>query len=315
MSTATGTASDYLDLLAKFRTFVTTDSALVALGQNWTELKTNSTPYTVIDNLQSNTVEFETYLKAPGLSTTESIYMQLQAYQNTAANLFNWRLRGAAGFLTGSDWFHQPNASNDAYVYLWNQPITYWFIVNGQRAIVITKVSTVYESMYIGKFLPYGTPSQYPYPLLIGGCGFQSDTGATDANLRFSDTTPAHRGFFDPQGIYYCHPDSSWQLISNWGGPNPNSQSIIWPWNFHVASTIRANFMEANLDGAYTVFPARFEAKVPAINMLGEFDGVGFVTGFSNASENALTIGSDTWLVFQDTFRTALDNFCAVKFA
>jgi hypothetical protein len=310
MSTATGTATDYIDLLAKFRTFVTTDSTLVGLGQNWTELKTNSTPYNVTDGSQVNTVEFETYLVAPGLSTTEAIYMQLQAYQNTAANIFNWRARGASGFLTGNDWFHQPNASPDAYVYLWDQPITYWFIVNGQRAIIISKVSTVYESMYIGKFLPYGTPSQYPYPLLIGGCGSFGSPG-TGANLRFSDTSASHRAFFDPEGIYYCHPDSSWQTLSNWNNPT----NVIWPWEFNLGNSQRANFMEANLDGTYTVFPGRFEAQVPAFNTLGEFDGVGFVTGFSNASENALTIGSDSWLVFQDTFRTALDNFCAVKFA
>jgi|HubBroStandDraft_2_1064218.scaffolds.fasta_scaffold26188_2 hypothetical protein len=314
MSATTGTATDYLDLLAKFRAFVTTDSALVAAGQNWTELKTNSTPYNVVDNTQTNTVEFETYLKAPGLSTTESIYMQLQAYQNVSANIFNWRLRGAAGFLTGSDWFHQPNPSPDAYAYLWDQPITYWFIVNGQRAIIIAKISTVYESMYIGKFLPYGTPSQYPYPLLIGGGGFQG-AGGNVANLRFSDTSPSHRAFFDPQGVYYCHPDSSWQALSNWTGVSQNNQNVIWPWQTNITRGQRGAFMATDLDGTYTVFPSRFNNNTPSNNVLGEFDGVGMVTGFSNASENALTIGSDSWIVFQDTFRTALDNFCAVKFA
>lgn len=315
MSTATGTATDYLDLLAKFRTFVTTDATLVSLGQNWTELKTNSTPYTVVDGAQTNTVVFETYLKAPGLSTTESIYMQLQAFQNTAANIFNWRLRGAVGFLTGSDWFHQPGASPDIYAYLWDQPITYWFAVNGQRAVIVTKVSTVYESMYIGKFLPYATPSQYPYPLLIGAGGFGAVGFSGNANLRFSDTSVSHRAFFDPAVIYYCHPDGTWQVLSNWNGAAQANQAVIWPWIMAKTNQQRANFLEANLDGSYAVFPARFNEVAPGLNVLGELDGVGFVTGFSNASENQLTIGSDTYLVFQDTFRTALDNFCAIKWS
>lgn len=313
MSTLNGTATDYNDLLNQFRTFVTTDSTLVSLGQNWTELAYNNTPYNVVDSSQTNQVIAETYLKAPGLSGTESIYMQLQAYHNTSTNIFNWRIRGAVGYLSSSNWFNQPGASPDQYAYMWDQPIEYWFAVNGQRAIITVKISTVYENIYIGKFLPYGTPSQYPYPLFIGGSG-NASWGA-GANLRFSDTGGNHRSYFDPEFAYYCAPDSSWQTLANWQGPNFQTAANIWPWVTNVPQQLRGSFMQNNLDGSYSVFPGRFDVMSPAINELGEFDGVGFVSGFSNASENSLTIGSDTWIVFQDAFRTGLDNYCAIKWS
>lgn len=313
MSTLNGTATDYNDLLNQFRTFVTTDATLVSLGQNWTEEKYNNTPYNVVDNGQTNQVIAETYLKAPGLSGAEAIYMQLQCFQNTGNNMFNWRLRGAVGFLSSADWFNQPGASPDQYAYMWNQPITFWFVANGQRAIIVAKVSTIYVPIYIGKFLPYGTPSQYPYPLFIGGTGNATDSLA-NANLRFSDSSTEHRSFFDPAAALYCHPDGSWQHLSNWVG-GFGTTNIIWPWNFSITARQRFNFLDVNLDGSYSVFPARFVVTSPSLNVLGEFDGVGFVTGFSNASENQLTIGPDTWFVFQDTFRNALDNFCAIKWS
>ncbi|HEX7647397.1 MAG TPA: hypothetical protein VF450_08320 [Noviherbaspirillum sp.] len=306
MSTQTGTATSYLDLLNQLRTFLTTDATLTAAGQNWTELKTNSTPY----SSGNNTVDFETYLKAPGLSGTEAIYINIRAFHYTTGDYYNWNITAAQGFNSANAWTAQPGISPNAYIYLWNQPIPYWFIANGQRVIVIAKVSTVYEMAYMGKFLPYGTPGQYPYPVCVGG------TGYSNSNLRFSDTSFSHLAFFDPNGLHVCDPANAWQLFQNYntGGsmaqpPNNN----VWPWNYY--SNNRPNWMSANLDGTYTVFNARLEQTTPSINLLGELDGVGFVTGNANSSESTINDGTNNWMVVQNVFRTAADNYCAVKMA
>lgn len=311
MSTQTGTATSYLDLLSKLRTFLTTDATLVAAGQNWTELATNSTPYVPVSNngvTTSDTVDFETYLKAPGLSGSESIYINIRAYHNTASDYYNWEMRGAQGYNATSSFWTQPGTSSGAYVYLWNSSIPYWFIANGQRVIVIAKISTVYESLYLGKFLPYGTPGQYPYPVAVGGSG-------ADADRRFSDTSRAHSAFFDPVNMQVCRPDNSWEIFQNWnssGSFNISPFNNVWPWQYY--STNRPNWMSANADGTYAIFPAMLrESNTP--NLLGELDGVGFVTGNANGSENTVNDGTNTWLVVQDTFRTAADNYGAVKLA
>src|ERR1700727_3462473 len=232
MSTSSGTATDYLDLLSKLRTFLTTDATLTGLGQNWTELKTNSTPYSHTDASQVNTVEFESYLQAPGLSTTEQIFINLIAYTNAVSGLFNWRMTGALGFITGNTWFLQPGVSPQAFLYLWASSIPYWFIANGQRVIVIAQVSGNIEMAYLGKFLPDATPGQYPYPVFIGGTGGDAtpiggsngnDTSA--ANRIHSDVTNFHGAFWDPAAAFHCDVSAGWQVWNHWnnGSDAPSS--------------------------------------------------------------------------------------------
>lgn len=313
MSTLTGTATSYLDLLSRLRTFLTTDATLTAAGQNWTELKTNSTPYQQGTNngvSTTDTVDFESYLKAPGLSGTESIYINIRAFHYTASDYYNWELRGAQGFNTSNSFIAQPGISPSAYIYLWNQSIPFWFIANGQRVIVIAKVSTVYEIAYLGKFLPYGTPGQYPYPVAVGGCGY------SNGDLRFSDTSWSHLAFFDPNGFHICDPANAWQTFQNYntgGSVNPTPNNCVWPYVNY--SNNRPNWMSANLDGSYSVFPLRLQQNSPSINLLGELDGVAFVTGNANSSESTINDGTNNWMVVQNVFRTASDNYCAVKMA
>ena len=304
MSTSTGTATSYLDLLNKLRTFLTTDATLTAAGQNWTELKTNSTPYTS----GQDTVDFETYLKAPGLSGTESIYINIRAFHFTASDYYNWEMRAAQGFNTSQSFIAQPGISPSTYMYMWNQSIPYWFIANGQRVIVIAKISTVYEMAYMGKFLPYGTPGQYPYPVCVGGCG------ASNGDLRFSDTSFSHLAFWDPNGLQVCGPDNGWYLFQNFNtGGVMQQPNTVWPWVYYLSN--RPTWMSPNLDGGYPIFQARLEMLTPSINMLGELDGVGYTTGNANSSESTINDGTNTWMVVQNVFRTGADNYCAVKMA
>lgn len=309
MSTQTGTATSYLDLLNKLRTFLTTDATLVAAGQNWTELATNSTPYSGQPGA-SDTVDFETYLKAPGLSGTESIYINIRAFHLTASDYYNWEMRGAQGYNSAQSFIAQPGVCAGTFMYLWNSSIPYWFIANGQRVIIIAKVSTVYEMAYLGKFLPFGSPGQYPYPVAVGGCGYSS------ADLRFSDTSFSHLAFFDPNGLMVCGTDNAWYQFQNFntgGSMNQPPNNNVWPWSYY--SSNRPNQISANLDGTYPIFPARLEQLTPAINLLGELDGVGFTTGNANSSESTINDGANTWMVVQNVFRTAADNYCVVKMA
>ncbi len=333
MSTATGTATDYIDLLAKLRTFLTTDATLVGLGQNWTELKTNATPYNHTDQAQVNTVEFESYLQAPGLSTTEQIFINLQAYTNGSTGLFNWRLTGALGFITGNTWFLQPGVSPQAFMYLWNSSIPYWFIANGQRVIVVAQVAGNIEMCYLGKFLPDGTPGQYPYPVFIGGTGGDGTpvgTGqvadAAAANRIHSDVTNFHAAFFDPAAAFHCDVSAGWQVWNHWNGGNDAHSSgttnQVNPYaddgttgQSQTTTPGQLKWLVTNIDGSYPVMPVRLEQITPDVNLVGTLDGVFATTGEGNSSGSSLTVGSDTYLCFQDTFRSGRQNFCALKFA
>lgn len=282
-------------------TIATTQNGLSAANTVWTQLAYNGTSYTAgID-----TVTAEYYWKAPGLSGSEAIYLNTRAYYNTTNDYYNIELRGAQGYQSTANFVSQPGISPASYVLLWNQSMPYWFIANGQRVIVFAKVSTVYESLYMGKFLPYGTPSQYPYPVLIGGT-------CDGMDYRFSDTSYHHLSFWDPTNLQLCYIDNTWITVQNWGNSGQQPQvNNVWPWVYGGSS--RMTWGSQLLNGGYGIFPARIESNSPANNIFGELDGVGFVTGNSNSSESTINDGTNTWTVFQNVFRTAADNYVAIK--
>jgi len=305
MATATGTATNYLDLLSKLRTFLTTDATLVGLGQNWAELHTVSTPYT---DSNGDTVEYETYLQAPGLSGTEAIFLNIQAYKNVVQDRYNFRMVGAIGYNSSSTFVNQPGQSPYVYSCLWNQSTPYWFIANGQRVIVIAKISTVYESFHLGKFLPYGSPGQYPYPVAVGGT-------SRIFSKRFSDATDDHRAFFSPCSLQVYQVDGTWQEFINQtltgGSIAPRH---VWPFSYEGSGTF-LTWLAADQDGGYPLLPCILNMSLPSPNLLGELDGVYFVPGYSQSSESVITISSVNYEVFQNVFRTGAADYMAVKMA
>lgn len=298
MSIATGTATDYLDLLAKLVTFLTTDSALVTAGQNWSVLA-SATP-------APNGDDKWVFLKAPGLSGAEQIYINIAAWHDTSAGMFNWTLTGAAGYNSAQGMFAQPNVSPILYSCFWNNSIPYTFIANGQRVIVIAQIGSVFESFYAGKINTYGTPSQYPYPLFIGG--------STNQQIAAGDTSFSHSAFFDPNAAYLCWVDGTWQLFRNRdSGGGINTTNTIWPWAFGGTSAQAPTQITTDLDGGYSLLAARLEMTSPAPNMPGELDGVFFTPGTSLSSGSTVAVGSDTYLALQNIFRTAINNFALIK--
>lgn len=315
MSVATGTASDYNDLLAKLVTFLSTDATLTGLGQNWTVESSNTTSYT---DLNGDTVINEVNLKAPGLSGTEAIYIQLQAFQGTGGGgpYWNWRMRGATGYNSVQPWLSQPGHSPDAFCHLWTSSIPYTFVANGQRVVIIAQVGSSIESAYLGKFLPYGQPSQYPYPVYIGGTSIARQ-------LVYSDSSINHSAFFDPVAGYAYWVDGSWQTIANNPSGYPTAGINVWPYIFGGrGNNNQPTWLEQNLDGSYPLFPCRLEmmptsfpvplnpARFP--NEMGELDGVFFTSGSGLTTGSTIAVGGATYTAVQNVFRTGLNNFAAV---
>lgn len=300
MSVATGTATNYLDLLNRLSTFLT--------GLGWTKLGDNTTSY----SFGGDTVDHEIFMEAPGLSGTEAIYLNFQAYHNTSSGYFNFRLAGATGYNAAQPFAAQPGISPFSYMPLWNNSIPYTFIANAQRVIIVAQVNTVIESCYMGKFNPYGSPSQYPYPVAIGGTANQN-------NILFSDNSFNHQAFFDPLALYICMPDNSWNWVSNQNVSGSSLNNItLWPWVYGANNVRKPTWMQPNLDGSYPLLAARIEERFPqgsstaTPNMLGELDGVFFTPGQSLSAGSTITVGGQTYLAVQNTFRTASTNFAAI---
>lgn len=314
-----GTATNYSDLLDKLVTF--------AVGTTW---------WTQLQHDASMTV-----LQGSGAGTDE-IIVAFRKYSDVPSDTYGWDINGYTGYTGGLGFLSQPGAipaSPVASAYprmpLWNSSIPYWFIVNSRRIVVVAKVSTVFMMAYAGFILPYATPGQWPYPLFVGGTTwegsastkrFSSATNDDYAFWRDEDNSSGSGMSLKQSSFKLRHPGGQWRSTGT-AFVSPFSAVLIqstgmYPYNLAVMSG--ANFaglhvknLANNLDGSYTLIPIHYRESVSGTGnldsgLMGELDGIYYVSGQSNAPENVITVGLTNYLVVPNIFRTAIDHFCAV---
>lgn len=308
MAYETGTATDSADLMNRLRTFLTSNSSLVTASQTWTEL-----------GYSENGNRADLHLRGQGLGGTDNIYINIRRDLFSADN-YNWAIYGSTSYLSGVEPSQQPNASPNISIMLHNTPIQYWFFANGRRFCVVAKVNSVYQHLYAGFILPYATPTEYPYPLFIGGCSYS-------LNLRFSDTgnnnTTYYKGW--RTGAIRDH-SGQWRQIESAGqySPTPNNgfeEPMAWPYCFDNAVSSRdPDYLVNCLGGTYLIepiillLPQNYPTPTAiTAEIYGELDGVGFINGIDNASESINNDGSNDWLAFQNVYRTGRYDFAAYK--
>lgn len=254
---------------------------------------------------------------APGNDGTANILVGATRFSDPGGDYDNLRLGGFFGY-SGADTFKtQPGAMTDQVLPLLRVGgIPYWFIANGRRVVIVAKVSTNYEMAYLGFINAYASPSVFPYPLAIGGsmnwAGAEPPTG--DPRWRWSFNGQQHIGFpFGFQAISDLNSqlklrraDGFWRGFNAVGLQNGYGGGI-WPYAQYALD------MRENLDGSYSLIPIVLTEDAP--NCFGELDGVGFVTGYNQVSENTVTVARVPWLVVQNVTRTTAHDYCAVKLA
>lgn len=288
----TGTATGHEDLLDKVVTHLTT-----GLGtQNWTLLETDT----------SITNEIHKYLKGPGLSGTDEIFVNIRTYKDIGLDRYNWGIRGAINYNNLNAFDTQPGVSPSGNMCLWDSSIPYQLIANGRRFILIAKISTTYHGCYCGFYLPYATSSEMPYPIAIM-------TSAYSNNQRWSAGVYTVGGFWDPVAgsSYIRHFDGNWISIENYEARGDGQRSeyhsnCVWPFHWN-------NEIGVNQDGSYGILPAVIHGNYSGGNVYGELEGVYRVAGFSNAAEDILDIGADQYLVVQSVYRTNNRDYAAIK--
>lgn len=271
-------------------------------------------------------------LKGPGGGSDE-IFVNLETDYSVSGDWYNWRLYGATGFILGNalDFATQPGTSLPVGLSLWNSSIPYWFVSNGRRFMVIAKINTTYHALYAGFILPYATPTQYPYPLMIGGSNAMG-APTNDTRMRWSSTNDDCRNFYDPGGVdssmasltsvttnYLRFADGSWYPFKNWYTSSAPEASAgngrnVWPWGPASDHSIAYKNIVTAIDGSYVLFPCimHVDGANPSPNILGEIHGVFAVTGFGNAAENTTTINGVTYLIIPNVFRTAKERWAAI---
>lgn len=238
----------------------------------------------------------ELILKGVGYSGEEEIFVGFRTYQNADADYYNLVAAGFTGYVAGNPFDNQPGVMLSG-VPAHNQRIDYWLTLNPQRIALAMKVGTpAYESAYVGKFLPYARPSQYPYPLVCSGML------VGPAATRFSDTSTNH-------SIGYKGNSTRLGMRSNDGWVN----AYCYPWsNAALTGTSGASPTQLRDTGSvYHLIPVELHDN--SANLWGALDGVFYISGFNNAVENTITLGGVEYVVIQDVARNGFIDYYAMR--
>lgn len=248
--------------------------------------------YTTVDAEASG---HELIMRAPGLTGLEDIYLGLRTYHSIASDYYNLLVGVFTGYVPGNTFDSQPGAALTG-VPAHNNRIDYWLSMNGQRIACGMKVGTpVYEHFYLGKFLPYSRPSQYPYPVIAGGML----VGA--AATRFSETTHD----------FYLRGNSVRGQLRTPGGW---IRMYCYPWGNALltgTSSSSASLQLRDTGSEYPLLPV--EVHDNSANLYGQLDGIYYISGFNSAVENTLTIGADSYVVMQSVARTGHTDYYAMR--
>ncbi len=279
-------------------------------GQEWTELKylpgvpdgTNNGMN--VDAAEGATYANELYLKGPGLAAADEIFVQMFTSYNEDSDYYNLRFQGSTGFETLDSFENQPSDSTTVTMAAWQFQIQYWIVADGRRFILTWKIDTKYMNGYFGFILPYGTPTEYPYPLYIAGCH------TTD--LQWGSESHNHRAFFDPYAGYIYTIEGTWLLIQN-KYSSSNSEvtanvSNIWPYTENYAQNIRQSPGDV-----YPMLPLVMHTSQNGGNVYGELSGAFWCPGFANGSENTIVVDGIDYMVFHDVYRTLNQDYYALK--
>ncbi len=251
-----------------------------ASANGWTVLRYDTAP-----------ANRELILKGVGYTGEEEIFVGFRTYQDAGADYYNLLAAVFTGYVPGNTFDSQPGARLSG-VPAHNNRIDYWLTLNPQRIALAMKVGTpVYESAYVGKCLPYGRPSQYPYPVVCSGM----IVGA--ATLRFSDTTANH-------SIGYKGNSARLGLRSNDNWLN----AYCYPWgNSAIAGTTQLR----DTGGFYHPLPVELHDNVN--NLWGALDGIYYISGFNNAVENTFELDGVDYVVIQDAGRNGFIDYYAMR--
>lgn len=301
MAFITGTAANHTALWNTLLDFLQNNTALVAAGQNWTKVwELPGQP--------------ELMLKGPGLSGSDQVYVGLKRTDNTLTNgeSLIW-ITGATGVISSATNVsaHVNSLPRAPAIFLDQNPMQYWMVANGRRFVVVLKISTIYQAMYGGLFLPYSNPASYPYPLFIGGTrGYAGYSGSWTATSWRQSEADFYRHFVYPRSsanssAWYdsqacmLTPDAQWGqcIIDSGGTPYATPRILMGPRAFpnYVGPRITMDL----IDGNYSSFAGqyRFGYNVVRSRLIAGLNGefpltpITMLTAVNGPAPNPTTYG------------------------
>jgi hypothetical protein len=241
-------------------------------------------------------VNRELILQGVGLSGDQQIYIGFTTYQDVSSDYYNLVVAGFTGYVAGNTFYTQPGGVYSG-VPAHNQRIDYWLTVNANRIAIGMKVGTpVYEHAYAGYGLTRTLPSQYPYPLVVGGMlnGIPA--------VRFSETSHS----FPYRGTR-SSPSANTANLRLRFNSGVWLQPATWPWN---TDRLAGSTQLRETGGNYPILPI---ILLDVNGMYCELDGIFYISGFDNVTENTFSIAGINYVVLQDVGRNGFTDYIAMR--
>ena len=310
-------ATDSFDMMDKLIDFIDGTTAgetgkLLAVGERWTVNK---------DDTTTTPGERYVYLEGPGLGGTDNIHVNIRIFSDAGNNVHNWEISGATGFSAGDLFANQPGITTvSSYLTLSNADTPFWFVVSGRRIIVIAQTAgSVSYAAYLGWYLPYATPSEFPYPMFNGGSTHASTVSYLATNYTVGNFYDGPRISATAAAGQLRHRDGSWLAVAAYiqtaGATRPagvNGDCEVWPHDNLASTKYEYGYIE-NVAGSFSVFPMILYSTQNSGNIYGELDGVFFspLGTVGKKFPDTIVISGDDYLVVNNAYRT-LEANCAV---
>lgn len=252
--------------------------------------------------------------KGPGLDGTQDIYVGVETYGSSISDTFNLGFVGFRAWDDSAPVASQPNGCTPEYLSLVNSSIGFWFVVNGQRFMVVTKAAGIYQTAYCGFGLPYELPSIHEFPMIVGASG-------DSRTRRYNSTTTNYRHPMDPGefGLRAFYPDAQWRNHANRvdqagteDSHSSTSNGKVWPAALNSSSAM-PSFVRDNLDASNALLPGVIRHAASPVHMWGEFDGYYWTSGFGTVAEAIIRENGFDHLVVNNIYRTSVQHYAAVR--
>lgn len=317
MAYTTGNSSGHKDLLGKLKTFLD--------AQSFTS-----------DRYAAN----DEYLFSKVFSGSDKWYGGIKIYDNGVTNSRSWKLRVNTGFNNAADFDSQVGSISGTRIPALSLDentgnpnlMTYWIVANTRRVAGVIKIGTSYQHFYLGLTIPYGLPSQIPYPAIVGGNTYVKSDSTIErynsSSIIFNYWKLQNNSDTTDSSLALRGTDGMWYKINNYTTGNGKSEGRgVYPYcNFYGQDELYTGggsvenftgnllYMKTAPDGCYNLLPVITYTNTPKA-IWGELDGFKYLTGFNITAESTITEGADTYIVFPDKGLSGEGNFIAMKTA
>jgi hypothetical protein len=273
--------------------------------------------------LDSQTTVKCVQLRGEDVSGLGNIYVHLIYRAQTLSDIYAFELEGSAGWLPACDVKAFGQNPQNSYrdvgtgssvtirVPLHRNPIQYWISCNARRFMGAFRHNDRWGAMYCGFVLPYGMPSQWPYPLWVAGNNITTNDYKTVTNGCPWGASGVLSGMlFMPSGRWIQTPLNG----SVSGGRGYGIE--MWPYRLSPASNRIQGYKPVVDKNGVEVYSLQnmifYGPNSSEYGTFGEPDGLYHVTSWGAAGGDILKIASQDFLLVQREMSTANNTSAAM---